>query len=174
MGAISESFRESAGKGVAKVSGSTRSSREHDRSLRARPGLLSRFSGDRKYPVSLGHSSDDRSLHSERHSAVATPAANRSKSMRLLRVMRSILGFFILSIVSSGGSDSGNEFPSVPAKPHFFAACSSQLLIEAGRVRIPCWGLPFHRRALKRVRLLCNHLHHFSPSATVAVRRVKI
>src|SRR6266481_3762231 len=44
-------------------------SREHDRSLRARPGLLSRVSGDRKYPVSLGHSSDDRSLHSEHHSA---------------------------------------------------------------------------------------------------------
>src|SRR5260221_3047440 len=83
-------------------------------------------------------------------------------------------GFFILSIVSSGSSDSGNEFPSVPAKPHFFAAGSSQLLIEAGRVRIPCWGLPFHRRALNCVRLLCNHLHHFRPSATVAVRPVKI
>src|SRR5713226_6925591 len=62
MGAISEGFRESPSKGVAKVSGRTRSSREHDRSLRARPGRLSRFSGDRKYPVSLGHSSDDRSL----------------------------------------------------------------------------------------------------------------
>src|SRR5260370_6963867 len=69
MGAISEGFRESPRKGVAKVSGRTRSSREHDRSLRARSGLLSRFSGDRKYPVSLGHSSDDRSLHSEHHSA---------------------------------------------------------------------------------------------------------
>src|SRR5256885_9457376 len=65
MGAISEGFRESPHKGVAKVSGRTRSSREHDRSLRARPGPLSRFSRDRKYPVSLGHSSDDRSLHSE-------------------------------------------------------------------------------------------------------------
>src|SRR5271167_2302365 len=69
MGAISEGFKESPRKGVAKVSGRTRSSREHDRSLRARPGLLSRFSGDRKYHVSLGHSSDDRSLHSEHHSA---------------------------------------------------------------------------------------------------------
>src|ERR1700730_13023244 len=69
MGAISEGRRESAGEGMAEVSGRTRSSREHDRSLRARPGLLSRFSGDRKYPVSLGHSSDDRSLHSEHHSA---------------------------------------------------------------------------------------------------------
>src|ERR1700682_5242724 len=69
MGAISEGFRESPRKGVAKVSGRTRSSREYDRSLRARPGPLSRFSGERKYPVSLGHSSDDRSLHSEHHSA---------------------------------------------------------------------------------------------------------
>src|SRR6266436_10351164 len=69
MGAISEGFRESSRKGVAKVSGRTRASREYDRSLRARPGLLSRFSGDREYPVSLGHSSDDRSLHSEHHSA---------------------------------------------------------------------------------------------------------
>src|SRR5258708_31398856 len=69
MGAISEGFRESPRKGVAKVSGITRSSREHDPSLRARPGLLSRFSGDRKYLISLGHSSDDRSLHSEHHSA---------------------------------------------------------------------------------------------------------
>src|SRR6266478_6645492 len=68
MGAISEGFRESPGKGVAKVSGRARSSREHNRSLRARPGLLSRFSADRKYPVSLGHSSDDRSLHSEHQS----------------------------------------------------------------------------------------------------------
>src|SRR5258706_2776519 len=69
MGAVSEVFRESASKGVAKVSGRTWSSRELDRSLRARPGPLSRFSGDRKYPVSLGHSSDDRGLHSEHHSA---------------------------------------------------------------------------------------------------------
>src|SRR5256885_5353000 len=72
MGAISEGFRESPHKGVAKVSGRTRSSREHDRSLWARPGPLSRFSGDREYPVSLGHSSDDRSLHSEHHSARRT------------------------------------------------------------------------------------------------------
>src|ERR1700721_2938885 len=49
MGAISKGFRESPCKGVAKVSGRTRPSREHDRSLRARPGLLSRFSGDRKH-----------------------------------------------------------------------------------------------------------------------------
>src|SRR6266853_2720407 len=69
MGAIPEGFRESPRKGVAKVSGHTRPSREHDRSLRASPGLLFRVSGGRKYPVSLGHSSDDRSLHSERHSA---------------------------------------------------------------------------------------------------------
>src|ERR1700736_6417912 len=69
MGAISEGFRESARKGGAGVSGRARSSREHARSLRTTPGLLSRFSEDRKYPVSLGHSSDDRSLHSEHHSA---------------------------------------------------------------------------------------------------------
>src|SRR6266404_5094069 len=69
MGAIPEGFTESLRKGVAKVSGRTRSSREHHRGLWARPGLLSRFSGDREYPVSLGHSSDDRSLHSEHHSA---------------------------------------------------------------------------------------------------------
>src|SRR5260370_24808016 len=69
VGGISEGVRESPCKGVAKVSGRTGSSRENDRSLRSRPGLLSRFSGDRKCPVSLGHSSDDRSLHSEHHSA---------------------------------------------------------------------------------------------------------
>src|SRR6266481_2945939 len=79
MGAIPEGFRESPRKGVAKVSGRTRPSREHDRSLRARPGLLSRVSGNRKYPVSLGHSSYDRSLHSEHHSAQGFEKGDGSK-----------------------------------------------------------------------------------------------
>src|SRR6266850_2206033 len=62
LGAISKGCRESARKRMAEVSGHTRFGSEHHRSLRARPRPLSRFSGDREYPVSLGHSSDDRSL----------------------------------------------------------------------------------------------------------------
>src|SRR5260370_31653426 len=53
---------------MAEVSGRPRPCSEHDRSLRAGPRFLSRLPSVPGHPVSLGHSSDDRSLHSEHHS----------------------------------------------------------------------------------------------------------